>query len=84
LLTTTLAALLATLLAGLLVLLAGFLLATLLAAALILTALLAGALVLVAHWELLLSGIIPHQENSSAKRLFRNGPQSRRLNANGN
>ena len=56
---TLLAALLPTWLAGLLVLLAGFLLlATLLTAFMLtttlLTALLAGALVLVAHWELLL------------------------------
>jgi hypothetical protein len=71
--TTWLTALLATLLAGLLILLAGFLLATLLTAALVLTALLAGALVLVAHWELLLSGIIPHQRERPGKALVPEG-----------
>jgi hypothetical protein len=68
--TTLLAALLATGFTGLLVLLTGFLLATLLTAALILTALLTGALVLIAHRNFS-RGMIPHQENRSAKSLFR-------------
>jgi hypothetical protein len=68
--TTLLAALLATWLTGLLVLLTGFLLAALLTAALILTALLARALVLIAHRNFS-RGMIPHRENRSAKSLFR-------------
>jgi multisubunit Na+/H+ antiporter MnhE subunit len=68
--TTLLAALLATRLAGLLVLLTWFLLATLLTAALILTALLTGALVLIAHRNFS-RGMIPHRENRPVKSLFR-------------